>query len=387
MRFESLSTLDHVIGGLLCGLFAPAAARPQGAVTASPPRRALLVKLRGIGDIILAMPMMRALKERGTRIAFLTGPANAAWMAGQELIDDLLVVDFQRVWRSVRLLSLLRRLRGLGIDAFIDLTQSAHFPSLLGLGSRAPVRIGFANRSPRKRRRNRLYTHAVPFSGREHMAACYFDLLRPFAIPRPEPLRLTAPSFSAADSAAVSAFLGGSRGMLAGIHFSGAIVAKRWPFDGWAALCRHLFRRGYTVIAVGGAGERQEVERLAAALNGGGGLVNAAGRLTLSQVFALMPRLRLFVANDGGPMHIAAAAGVPTLGLFGAEVPWRYSPLNDASLALYRGGDLPCSPCSRPYEGAWPTCRRPLCMEAITVADVLRAVGELEGKAAMGPAR
>ena len=151
------------------------------------------------------------------------------------------------------------------------------------------------------------------------------------------------------------------------------------------ALCRDLLRRGYTVVAVGGAGEEETVARIASILPGSGArLINAAGRLTLSQVFALMPRLRLFVANDGGPMHIAAASGVPTLGLFGPEVPWRYLPLNDASLALYRGGNLACSPCSRPYEGAWPTCCRPVCMEAITAADVCRAVDELEGKAAGG---
>jgi len=99
-----------------------------------------------------------------------------------------------------------------------------------------------------------------------------------------------------------------------------------------------------------------------------------------------MPRLKFFIANDGGPMHIAAAAGLPTLGLFGPEVPRRYSPLNDLSLALYAGENFSCSPCSKPYEGSWPTCLEPACMAAITPAQVYRAIGELElrSAAAMG---
>jgi ADP-heptose:LPS heptosyltransferase len=388
MRFETLSSLDDVMGRPLCRLLAPAAAAAGGILPTAAPRHALLVKLRGVGDIILALPMMQALKDSGTRITFVTSPANRDWLSRQKTIDDLLVVDFQRVWRSPRLVSLFRRLRGLPVDACIDLTQSAHFSALLGFVSRAAVRVGFENRSRRKRNKNRMYTHLIPFSGREHMAACFFDLLQPFGIRRPEPLRLLAPSFSAADHEAVSGFLqeaGIAGNRLVGIHASGSIVAKRWLFSGWVEVCDELVRRDYTVIAVGGAGEREAIAGIAAAVNRDAQrFVNAGGRLTLSQLFALMPRLEFFIANDGGPMHIAAAAGLPTLGLFGPEVPWRYSPLNESSLALYRGGHLACSPCSRPYEGSWPTCRRPLCMAAITPAEVCRAVSELERKAGTG---
>ncbi len=231
-----------------------------------------------------------------------------------------------------------------------------------------------------------MYTHRIPFSGREHMAACFFDLLEPFGIGRPQPLRLLAPSFSRVDSEAVSAFLkksGCAGGQLVGIHASGAVPAKRWPLAGWVETCNDLIGRGYSVIAVGGAGEEAAIARIAAAvIPRPQRFINAAGRLTLSQLFALMPRLRFFIANDGGPMHIAAAAGLPTLGLFGPEIPRRYSPLNDSSQALYGGGDLACSPCSKPYEGSWPTCVRPVCMAAITPAEVRRAIGDLERRSA-----
>ena len=386
MRFENLSWLDDRICGLACRLLVPKKHPTEINVAAAPPAHVLLVKLRGIGDIVLALPMMQALKEHGTRITFVTGPANRDWLSRQTFIDDLLIVDFQRVWRSPRIFSLFRRIRGLQVDACIDLTQSAHFSALLGFVSPASIRVGFENKNRKKQSKNRMYTHLVPFSGLEHMAACFFDLLQPFGIRRPEPLRLLAPSFFSTDRDAVSAFLleaGCAADRLVGIHASGTIPAKRWPLAGWVEICGDLIRRGYSVIAVGGQGEEEAVARLAAAVgHGSPRFVNAAGRLTLSQVFALMPRLKFFVANDGGPMHIAAAAGLPTLGLFGPEVPRRYSPLNDSSLALYQGGELACSPCSKPYEGSWPTCRRPICMAAITPAEVRRAIGDLEQRSA-----
>ena len=381
MRFENLSLLDDWVGGPVCHLLIPGRRLPEKK-TVRPPAHVLVVKLRGIGDIILALPMMRALKESGTRITFVTGPDNRDWLARQKTIDELLVVDFQRVWRSPQLTSLFRRLRSLPVGACIDLTQSSHFSAILGFVSRAAIRVGFENNNPKKRNKNRMYTHLIPFSGREHMAACFFNLLQPFGIRRPEPLRLLAPSFSGADIEAVSDFLkktGSANGRLVGIHASGSIPAKRWPLAGWVEVCKDLIGSGYTVVAVGGAGEEEDIACIASAVgHPAQRFVNAAGRLTLSQLFALMPRLKFFIANDGGPMHIAAAAGLPTLGLFGPEVPWRYAPLNKSSLALYRGGHLACSPCSRPYEGSWPTCRQPICMAAITPAEVRRAIGDLE---------
>ena len=386
MRFESLSFLDDLIAGPACRLLASGKQRLEKNGAAAAPAHALLVKLRGIGDIILALPMMQALKEQGTKITFVTGPDNRDWLAGQKVIDELLVVDFQRVWRSPQLFSLLRRIQGMQADACIDLTQSAHFSAILGFASRAQTRIGFENRNRKKQNKNRMYTHLIPFTGHKHMAACFFDLLKPFAIARPCRPRLIAPHFSPTDSAAVSTFLSGMAGAedgLVGIHASGAIAAKRWPISGWVEVCGDLIGRGYTVIAVGGCGEEAANARIAASIGRHAQrFVNAAGRLTLNQLFALMPRLKFFVANDGGPMHIAAAAGLPTLGLFGPEVPRRYSPLNDSSLALYGGEGLACSPCSKPYEGSWPTCPRPLCMEAITAEQVLCAIGRLEKECA-----
>jgi ADP-heptose:LPS heptosyltransferase len=386
MRFENLSWLDDRLCGPACRLLASKKRAAKKNVVAAPPAHVLLLKLRGIGDIILALPMMQALKEHGARITFVTGPANRDWLSRQQFIDELLVVDFQRVWRSPQMFSLFRRIRDLPVDACIDLTQSAHFSALLGFVSPASIRVGFENKNRKKQNKNRMYTHLVPFSGFEHMAACFFDLLQPFGIRPPEPLRLLAPSFFNTDRDAVSAFLletGCAADRLVGIHASGTIPAKLWPLAGWVEICDDLIRRGYSVIAVGGQGEEGAIARIAAAVgHHAPRFINAAGRLTLSQLFALMPRLKFFVANDGGPMHIAAAAGLPTLGLFGPEVPRRYSPLNDSSQALYNGGSLACSPCSKPYEGSWPTCRRPLCLAAITPAEVRRAIGDLEQRSA-----
>jgi heptosyltransferase II len=268
------------------------------------------------------------------------------------------------------------------VQAWFDLTQSAHFPALLAVFSGAPLRIGFTSGNRMKKNKNRIYTHAIDFNDRKHIADCYFDLLSPLGLPRPAPLSLKSPALSKDDKDRIDSFLAlsgcGDR-PLVGIHATGPIKAKRWPLSGWRQVCNHLIGRGYRIIAVGGESETALVEILRAGIGRkSSGLVNAAGILTLPQVFALMPRLRFFIANDGGPMHIAAAFGVPTLGLFGAELPRRYAPINEFSLALYRGDRFPCSPCCKPYAGSWPVCARPLCLEAITPLEVIEAVNLIE---------
>ena len=374
--------MDDRIGRTACRILSLKTFSSSAGKAGAVPGHVLLVKLRGIGDVILALPMIEALKSRGSRITFLTGPANSDWLLRQNLVDEVLTVDFDRIWRSPQIFSLVRRVRALGADACIDLTQSAHFPVLLAFASGIPIRVGFANRSRRKAGKNGMYTHAPALSCDEHIAACYYDLLRPFGILRPHAMILRVPRFSRSDAAAVAEFLdgmGSPNRRLVGIHASGAVPAKHWPLSRWAETCSRLIDRGYTVIAVGAPGEEAVVERLGAAAGGNPSLfINAAGRLTLAQLLALMPRLDFFLANDGGPMHIAASSGLPTLGLFGAELPRRYAPLNGHSLALYAAEGLACSPCSKPYEGSWPLCRNPICMEAISVEDVFSAIKVLE---------
>ena len=91
-----------------------------------------------------------------------------------------------------------------------------------------------------------------------------------------------------------------------------------------------------------------------------------------------MKELTLFISNDTGPMHIAAAQGTPTIGLFGPNLPTRFAPFGPDNIALYE--KTPCSPCINVHKGSFPDCFNPekgLCMKQIRVEQVCAAATQL----------
>jgi heptosyltransferase-2 len=101
-----------------------------------------------------------------------------------------------------------------------------------------------------------------------------------------------------------------------------------------------------------------------------GRIVNLAGRLTLRQTIVILSRCRLFIGNDSGLMHIAAALAVPLVAIFGPTEPGKTSPLGKPHRLLHHGAD--CAPCR--YREC-PTDHR--CMRAVSVNGVLAAASEL----------
>jgi len=98
--------------------------------------------------------------------------------------------------------------------------------------------------------------------------------------------------------------------------------------------------------------------------------MSVAGELSIGTLAALLCQTDLFIGNDTGPMHLAAAMGTPTIGLFGPETPVRYGPFGDKNVGLY--GSVTCSPCISIHLGQVPDCyeQNPICMAEIKPDDV-----------------
>ena len=108
-------------------------------------------------------------------------------------------------------------------------------------------------------------------------------------------------------------------------------------------------------------------------------IVNLAGKITLKQLFYLTEKCNLIISNDAGGMHIAAAQGTKTIGLFGPNLPVRFRPLNKKSLSVYKGKICKYSPCINVHKGEVPDCcykgkDYQKCMKEIKVEDVLKFV-------------
>jgi heptosyltransferase-2 len=138
-------------------------------------------------------------------------------------------------------------------------------------------------------------------------------------------------------------------------------AAKRWPYYGQAAGL--LAAQGLDVWVVGGPGEKALAAEIVA--TGGPRVRDLTGSDLRNGVLA-MAAAGVAISNDSGLMHIAAALGTPTMGIFGPTSPYHWAPLNGLAATVQTKTEVPCQPCHR------PVCRMQhhRCMREIPATDV-----------------
>jgi ADP-heptose:LPS heptosyltransferase len=384
MNLNLAKYLDRYLGILLCYLFAALAlfremvAPREGTIRV---RTVLLAKLWGIGNLVMLLPILGMVRRRypKARIHFLTLERNREVFLGRREIDRLWTIDDAGFLRFGG--SLLRALVGLRrekVDVFVDFEQFARTTTLLGFLIGAPQRIGL--RTPRQGR-YLLYTAPVRYSDDQHMTRTFLDLARVAGVREeyvPVPLDTTM-----ADVEGVTAMVPDTTGPLVVLHPGSGdnFVGRRWPAANFARLADVLVRRhGARPVFTGSAAERSLVRAVISQMQEVRSATDLSGRLSLRELAALLSRARLLVSNDTGPVHLASAAGVPVLGLYGPNTPVLYGPLSPGSRAFYRA--LPCSPCITNMNYKTSFCRLPICIRDIDVREVAEAADGILG----GPA-
>ena len=327
------------------------------------PRRVLVTRLRRIGDAILSLPVLDALREAfpDCAIDFLAeeGPAQAA--VGHPAVDRVLVLD--RTLHAVMPATprMLWRLRARGYDWAIDLYGNPRSAALVAWTG-AKVRVG-----PARRGRRRLYTHPVPPAAKALSAVEHH--LRSLAVlgltPRPRTPRiaLTPREREEGLRRLDDALPPGAPRV--GIHPGNRWPAKRWPEERFAALARAIPRLGARPVVLAGPGEEALAHRIAG--HGRGGPPVLAG-LPLRSYWSTVAALDALVTVDGSPLHAGPALGTPTVGILGPTEPAIWFPYRASDGHQLLSRDIWCRPCHR-HE-----CARMDCLEWISVGDALEAV-------------
>jgi heptosyltransferase-2 len=323
-------------------------------------RRALVRLPNWLGDTVMALPTLRALRA--------ALPAAELWCVGP-WASDLLETEPGLARRLVTpsalgaRLAQARRLRQAGFDLALILPNSFE-TALAAWLTKARWRVGYAGDG-----RAFLLTHALrPEDGPIHQVTAYQRLLAPLGLDRraPAPTLTVDPARRSEarrllDEAALPA--GNPRvGLQLGAGFG---PAKLWPPERIAMLASRLETRGIGAVLLGAPAAAPLAGRVQAAA--GGTLPSLVGRDRPALLPALLSELDVFVGSDSGPAHVAAAVGVPTVTLFGPTDPRASAPVGPASQALWH--PPPCAPCFRPE---CPIDHR--CLRAIEVAEVEAAV-------------
>lgn len=341
--------------------------------------RILIVRLGAMGDCVHVLPALTALRESLPRahIAWLVEDRWASLIRGHPCLDEVVVLPRSSWSRdSRRIRTFARAVRGV-VGSIIDLRQRGFHLTLDFQGncrsglwaflSGARSRIGFAGHTQREA--NYLFTrrHVRPSTERQHKVEKHLALLRAIGV---EPARADAVlPRSDGEAAEIEAWMGAHlpdrRRPIVAIHpaVSRFGFFKRWPAGAYARLVRHLRETGVQPVLTWGPGERDEVERIHR-MAAGEGIVGPETRSILSLV-ELLRRCHLFIGSDSGPLHLASAAGTPTVALYGPKDPARYGPRGAPSRVVRTGVD--CSPCDR------RSCSDPVCMTTLTPETVLAA--------------
>jgi len=332
----------------------------------------LVIKLRYLGDVLLATPVFQALRKRypDARLTAAVSKGTEEMLKGNRNLDDVLVVERASLAGQLKFARALRQRR---FDCVVDLTDGDR-SAVLAWFSGAPVRVGF---NEEHRWRGLLYTVvATPRVDAVHRIAHDLEIVRPLGI-EPKPgcpeLPISNEEEGAAakllDEIAGESLAGGGKPLI--MFQPGARYwFKAWPVERFAALADRLAEgRSCRVLIGGDPAERQLAQGIRT--HAASKPVVLAGRTTVRQYVAILKRCTLFVGNDNGPMHMAAALGVPVVALFGPSNPAKWGPFGTHAEVLYNG--LDCRSCFH------PTCTRgeANCMRQIGVDDVLAAAERL----------
>ncbi len=320
----------------------------------------------GIGDVLLATPVMRALRASYDEVVALTAPAH------REVLEH--DPDLAEIWTDdVPFARQVARIRARRFDASVTTwatARSAALPFFGGVG----VRAGQARRAY-----SALFTRRVVVrSELGDRATHWTQILLDFARALGCDTRDATPVFNVPAGARAS-----SRQLLAArgvgdayvvLHPTRGIAAarERWPVARLAELARALgAAEGVPVVVTGAGGDRAIADAVAAA----GGAISIGGATTLGEFGAIAAGARAVVAMDSGPMHVAAATGAPTLGIFAlqSDEPDRWAPLGPRTAVLR--ATYPCPPNHRKE-----TCPDFACVAALDVPRILASVRALHAR-------
>ncbi len=337
---------------------------------ADTPKKILFIQLSALGDTILAIPTIRALRQNfpQAELSVLTSLTNLSYLDRCPYID-------RRIQFRYSLHQLIRMLRRERFDWVIDLEHWSRFSAILAYATGALRRIGF---SAAHQHRHYLFTDAVPHIPGKHEVLNFLSIAHELgcstentelAVWIGEAERewcqnlLVHEQIDSSDPLIVLHPEAGRRGE----------PRRRWPQERYVDLADALVERYGARIVLTGAPDEVEVSEWIAKRTKDE-TVCLAGQTQVNQLAALFTRANLVISGNCGPMHLAAAAGTPVVAIHGPTNSAQWGPWTDKTICLT--ATVPCSPClNLGFEyacQALPDGTSP-CMRTIAVSEVLQA--------------
>lgn len=318
------------------------------------PKKILIIKPSSLGDIIHSLPVLNSLRQcfAQSEIHWVVAKNFAQLLEGHPMINKLWVIN-KDIWKNpFRILSTIkdffnlgRRLKAERYDLVIDL-QGLLRSGIISFLTGSTMRIGFKEA---REGSTLFYTHRVKGGKDVHAVDRYLKVLSLIDCPVREivfPLPVSEVRLEVPFPAEYAVLVPGARWL-----------TKRWPPQRFAEIAKRLPFKSLIV------GSRDDIPLAEEIINSSEGkAISLCGKTDLRGLVEVIRRARLVVSNDSGPMHIAAAFGIPTFAIFGPTSELRTGPYGKNVFVVR--AKIECAPCFK------RRCKKKLCMESVTVEDV-----------------
>ena len=401
---NTMRAIDHWVGVPLCAIVSPFIAlidRIKNIFTHGPetPKKLLFIELSEMGSAILVDPAMRNAKARGAELFFLIFKSNRASLTLLNTVkpENIFTIDSSSlgglIKDTLRFLILARKYR---IDTVIDLELFSRFTALLTGMCGARRRVGYHIFHGEGLWRGFMLTRKVHYNPHIHITKNFLSLIHaafaqkievPFskieipdsevrleqAIINPSALEKVRERIEKmAKEARINYTSGKDRLILINPNASDLLPQRRWAQQRFSELIQAIHQQypNDLILITGSPAEFVYVEKVRAVANVKNAL-NFAGQVSFAELPPLYTLSDVMVTNDSGPGHFSAVTPLRTVVLFGPETPALYGSVGN-SIAIT--ANLACSPCVSAANHRKTPCQDNVCMQAITVPQVLDKV-------------
>lgn len=402
---NTMRAIDHWVGVPLCAIASPLVALMDGIKNIfsrgpEAPKKLLFIELSEMGSAILVDPAMRNAQARGAELFFLIFKSNRASLTLLNTVkpENIFTIDSSSlgglIKDTLRFLIIARHHR---IDTVIDLELFSRFTALLTGLCGARRRVGYHIFHGEGLWRGFMLTRKVHYNPHIHITKNFLSLIHaafakqievPFSkiqIPDSE-VRLEQAIINPvvlekvrerieklAKDAGIEYTHGKNRLILINPNASDLLPQRRWAQQRFSELIQGVHQQypSDLILITGSPAEFTYVEKVRTVASIKNAL-NFAGQVSFTELPPLYTLSDVMVTNDSGPGHFSAVTPLRTVVLFGPETPALYGSIGN-SIAIT--ANLACSPCVSAANHRKTPCRDNVCMQAITVAQVLDKVG------------
>lgn len=382
MNVELIRIIDYYIGIILVQFLRVSRLIKSKKLTRGhlKPKKILLIKFFGFGNLIFSSPTLYSIRKQfpDADVHVLTLNKNEGILeCYKEYVTKPVYFDMGGLKLPITTLKLLKTLRKEKYDVLIDLDHFSRYAAIIAFLANSKVTIGYKSKGAKK---HYLYDFIVTYKGDKHIAEEFLNLLQPLDIKPEGKIKLLPLKTGEAEKNRVENWIEINHlknKKIVGIHTEVNYnhLQRNWPY--FEKLIERLLKEtDVSTVLTAGPQDYRKCEDIIKNVNHDYEVkkerIKIAKGIKLNELGYLIKKFDLFISNDTGPLHMAAAQDLNVISFYGPYTPRLYGPYTKKRQIFYKPPF--CSPCMTNFNDKKAGCNNPICIKSISIDEVFEAV-------------